>query len=311
MDPYQRSDGVETTAVQIAQSTGHGIIARSVAAPEQPRAVSSVGLPPLADLAEALRNPMQAIAGYLEILADEWLSDLAPRPREIVDRIRARAAMLSRTIENLLEAADADAGSEACADEEIATADLIADLILTLQAAAEGGSVHLLTEVAAAPHSFRSNLRRIRSILFNLALGAIQRTPGGAITISVAGVPADSDSPESAIRFEIRASYGQPDAEPFEHHPGSLKPEGRGGFVAALISHHLAALGASLEIKQDCAHSSRAVFTVAGRRRCESGPGKGGSRPPIRTAPTALGRRTASSAMLHRIAPRTTRRLSQ
>ena len=71
-----------------------------------------VRLESLANLAHELRTPLQVMLGYVDILRDEWASELPLEPREILERIHLSAQELAHTVRNLLELAAVQVGGK-------------------------------------------------------------------------------------------------------------------------------------------------------------------------------------------------------
>ncbi|MGH7812890.1 MAG: sensor histidine kinase [Candidatus Binataceae bacterium] len=154
----------------------------------------------LANLAHELRQPVQALLGYLEILSDELGDSIPAGQRRILARMNLNAHELALTVENVMDFATAGAGAEVCAAEDIELRDLLAEIVPSLEAANQGKGLALHIDLETAPVVFHAPRRPIKSILLNLALNAIKFTDRGAVTIAIRRAPAETGS---AIELEV------------------------------------------------------------------------------------------------------------
>jgi len=153
----------------------------------------------LANLAHELRTPIQVLLGYLEMLRDDVAGSIGAQPRRILDRMQVNAHDLARTVENVMDFAMAPASAKPLVEEEIALADLIGEIMPSLEAANDTKHLSLEFKLDDAPRVIRSRRRAIRTILLNLVVNAVKFTVEGSVAVLVRGLP----SPHRCASLEI------------------------------------------------------------------------------------------------------------
>jgi signal transduction histidine kinase/PAS domain-containing protein len=130
-----------------------------------------------------LRTPLTTIIGYSELL--ESLGDALPeRSRAHVASVRAAAAQLARSIDDVLDMAQIDAGEMALSLHDVDVADLLAAAAERARRLAGGGGVVIVAEAGAAG-VIRADARRLEQVLDHLIVNAVRSTPaGGEVTLS-------------------------------------------------------------------------------------------------------------------------------
>jgi signal transduction histidine kinase len=137
----------------------------------------------LATLSHELRTPMNAILGWLSMLAEE---QAVRDPAHAIAVIRRNAELQAKLIEDLLEMNRLTSGT---VHLEICTVDIAVALdgaIQSLQPAAIAKCVRLTRSVATGIPGVRADGRRLQQVLWNLIQNAVKFTPGGgAVDIAV------------------------------------------------------------------------------------------------------------------------------
>ncbi len=131
-----------------------------------------------------LRTPLTTIIGYSELM--EGLGDQLPaRALGHAGAIRQAAEQLGRSIDDVLDMAQIDAGEMALDLEDVNVVRLLEAAVVRWNEDAEAGQVRLL---AACPEDLgliRGDFRRLSQVLDHLVLNALSHTPkGGRITLS-------------------------------------------------------------------------------------------------------------------------------
>lgn len=140
-----------------------------------------------------LKNPLGAAQGYTELLAENLMGELAPRPREAVQRVHRLLGVAIATLTELTELARADSGSIALVMAETPLHDLITVCVADHRSAAQ--LRHLMLGVDPRPGVgdelvIRSDAHRVRQVLDNLVGNAVKYTPaGGAIRVAAERSP--------------------------------------------------------------------------------------------------------------------------
>jgi signal transduction histidine kinase len=129
-----------------------------------------------------LRTPLTTIIGYSELL--ESLGEALPeRSRAHVASVRAAAAQLARSIDDVLDMAQIDAGEMALSLHDVDVSDLLAATATRAQRIADTGGVRVVVEPGAAG-VIRADARRLEQVLDHLIVNAVRSTPsGGAVTL--------------------------------------------------------------------------------------------------------------------------------
>jgi two-component system phosphate regulon sensor histidine kinase PhoR len=137
----------------------------------------------IANVSHELKTPLTVVAGFSEILADNYAS-LAPAEVErYLALICEQNARMQRLIADLLTLSALESGSPA-ASEEIIDLDAMLNSIVDEARALSAGR-HEITLAIDAPARVRGSANELRSAFANLAANAVRYTPaGGRIEIS-------------------------------------------------------------------------------------------------------------------------------
>jgi signal transduction histidine kinase len=129
-----------------------------------------------------LRTPLTTIIGYSELL--ESLGDALPeRSRGHVSSVRAAAAQLARSIDDVLDMAQIDAGEMALSLHDVDVGDLLAKTAARAERLAETGGVTVLADTKVGG-IIRADSRRLEQVLDHLLANAVRSTPqGGVVTL--------------------------------------------------------------------------------------------------------------------------------
>ncbi len=140
-----------------------------------------------------LRTPLTTILGYAELLERE-AEELGARHRGHVSAIRSAAAQLSRSISDVLDMAEIDAGEVTLEVEDVDVASLIGGAIERWSGEAREGAVTLAAEGGGegAPGLIRGDPKRLAEVLDHLTENALRHTPpGGAVTLLAEHAPGE------------------------------------------------------------------------------------------------------------------------
>ncbi len=131
-----------------------------------------------------LRTPLTTILGYAELLELEG-RDLSPRSRGHLASIRIAAAQLARSIDNVLDMAQFDAGEVAPEMGDVDVATLVAAAAERWSAAAQASEIAISVAPEGALGLMRGDERRLGDVLDHLMENALRHTPaGGQVTLS-------------------------------------------------------------------------------------------------------------------------------
>ncbi len=137
----------------------------------------------LADVAHELRTPLSIIQGNLEA----WLDGVIKPTPEHIASTHDETVLLSRLITDLRDLSLAEAGQLKLTKSNISLADLIAAEAASLDHRFREQQVSFDTQISVDLPSISVDGDRIRQVLHNLLMNALQFTPaGGKITIDAA-----------------------------------------------------------------------------------------------------------------------------
>ncbi|MFY8144588.1 MAG: cell cycle protein kinase DivL [Caulobacter sp.] len=130
-----------------------------------------------------LRTPLTTIIGYSELL--ERADGISERGRNHVAAVRAAATQLARSIDDVLDMAQIDAGEMALEIEDIRVSDLLLNAQERALKDAQLGGVTLAVECEEDVGLIRGDGKRLAQTLDHLVENALRQTPpGGRVTLS-------------------------------------------------------------------------------------------------------------------------------
>ena len=130
-----------------------------------------------------LRTPLTTIIGYSELL--ERADGISERGRNHVAAVRAAATQLARSIDDVLDMAQIDAGEMALEIEDIRVSDLLLNAQERALKDAQLGAVTLAVECDEEVGLIRGDAKRLTQTLDHLVENALRQTPpGGRVTLS-------------------------------------------------------------------------------------------------------------------------------
>lgn len=138
----------------------------------------------LATMSHELRNPLNVILGYSELLLrmDEIKS--SPQLLRMSEALRRNALAQSYLIRDLLELSRLRSGKLFLSSETVSIITAINNAIETVRADAQAKNVSIEVEAPAEPLFVQGDLLRLEQIVWNLLSNAVKFTPeGGRISI--------------------------------------------------------------------------------------------------------------------------------
>jgi signal transduction histidine kinase len=136
----------------------------------------------IADASHELRTPLAAMRAELDISLRD--GPRSPAERELIESLREDADSMSRTVDNLLELAQADEGRLELVRTRVDLAEVIEAGTRPLLALAEAKGVALRTDTERCGAA-DADPQRLQHALTNMIENAIKFTPeGGEITVS-------------------------------------------------------------------------------------------------------------------------------
>ncbi|MBX7207895.1 MAG: HAMP domain-containing protein [Verrucomicrobiaceae bacterium] len=218
----------------------------------------------VADASHELRTPLTILRGEIEVALRKPRS--ADEYREVLQSNKEEIEALSRLTDNLLTLARADAGQIALHREDIDLVELVRDVSVRLQPAAEKRGVGIEIE-AEGDTQLSCDRLQIERVVFNLIDNAVSFSPAGeSVSVVIGGV-------EGAIRLEVRDSGPGIQADHLPHlfdrfyradQSRSREHEGA-GLGLAIVKAFVEADGGSVEVYSEFGRGS--AFVVRFPRR--------------------------------------------
>ncbi|HEV2363103.1 MAG TPA: PAS-domain containing protein [Caulobacteraceae bacterium] len=125
-----------------------------------------------------LRTPLTTIIGYTELL-ESAAAALGERERGHLASVRAAATQLARSIDNVLDMAEIDAGEMALDMADVDVAGLLEKAAEKWAAAAAAAGIDLEVDPTSEAGLIRGDARRLSQVIDHLAENAIRHTPAG------------------------------------------------------------------------------------------------------------------------------------
>ncbi|MDM7915182.1 MAG: ATP-binding protein, partial [Candidatus Eisenbacteria bacterium] len=140
----------------------------------------------LATLSHELRNPLNVIVGYADLLARTPEAQSSPAILEPAQSIFRNAMAQARLVSDLLDLSRLQTGKLVLQKHPIRIYSIVRDAIETVRAEAEEKRVRLATDLQNSGESVQADPIRIQQIVWNLLTNAIEFTPpGGKVSIAL------------------------------------------------------------------------------------------------------------------------------
>jgi PAS domain S-box-containing protein len=166
-----------TDDVQRAEELGH--------AREQAEAASAAKSEFLSSMSHELRTPLNAILGFAQLLERDRKRPLDDRQLERLGHVLRGGEHLLRLIDDVLDLSRIEAGRISISSEPVDVAEVIAEVVHTLEPMAARAQIHLETAPLASdlPHVV-ADRTRLAQILMNFGSNAIKYgKPDGHVTV--------------------------------------------------------------------------------------------------------------------------------
>ena len=155
----------------------------------------------LANMSHELRTPLNAIIGYSELLEetatdsghDDYVTDLR--------KVQSAGRHLLSLINDVLDLSKIEAGRMEVSVEEFDVAAALLELVGTCRPLAEGKHNQLSLDVDPAIGAMRSDLTKVRQVLFNLLSNANKFTENGTVVL---GARRETQAGIAWIEFTVR-----------------------------------------------------------------------------------------------------------
>jgi signal transduction histidine kinase/ActR/RegA family two-component response regulator len=140
----------------------------------------------LATLSHELRNPLNVILGYSELLLRSEDIKQSPHLLRLSEALRRNALAQSYLIRDLLELSRLRSGKLTLNRETVSIVTAINNAIETVRADAAAKQIEIQVETPPEPLFVHGDLLRLEQIVWNLLTNAVKFTPaGGAVSVHV------------------------------------------------------------------------------------------------------------------------------
>jgi signal transduction histidine kinase len=141
----------------------------------------------IANISYELRTPLNTIAGFSEILANQYFGGLNERQLEYCRGVIEASNQLAGTINDILDLASIEAGHMSLHLERFDIHQTVAGMIAFLQRRARLERLVFAWECPVDIGAMVADQRRIKQVIFNLLSNAFKFTPaGGRVSLAVA-----------------------------------------------------------------------------------------------------------------------------
>jgi signal transduction histidine kinase len=157
-----------------------------------------------------VKNPLGAADGFLALLEDGIMGELAAKQRDSIARARQSIRRALDLITNVLELARAEAGQIEINKASMSPAEVAADTVDEFRAQAAEKGLALNVDTTSARPSIESDAARVRQIIANLVSNAVKYTPeNGHIEVAVRAAT-NGDAPAAGDWTAIAVSDDGP-----------------------------------------------------------------------------------------------------
>ena len=126
-----------------------------------------------------LRTPMTSIKGYIENMLDGLTGALSDRQAHYLGRVKYNVERLTRMINDLLDLSRIEAGRVELALAPLPVADVVPDIVESLQPVGQAKSIAIQHRHHGAPVQISGDRDKLHQILTNLIQNAVKFTPAG------------------------------------------------------------------------------------------------------------------------------------
>ena len=207
----------------------------------------------VAKVTHEMRNPLNAIIGFTEIMQQRHFGALGDKRYEgYVDDVLFSARHLLSLVNDLLDLASIEAGKFRIAFDSVALAGVIDDCVRLLRPQASDLGIELKTAVPANLPPVVADARALRQVMLNLMSNAIKFTPKGGEVFVSAGIDAQGGVDIKVRDTGVGMTAGEIELalEPFGQVDGALQRERKG-------------TGLGLPLAKALAEANKAQFNIS------------------------------------------------
>ena len=219
----------------------------------------------IANVSHELKTPLTVVAGFSEMLADDFEAYSASEIKHYLALICEQNARMQRLIEDLLTLSALESGGAAASEEALPLTPMLESILAEAQALSQGR--HEITLTIETPSVLLCCANELRSAFSNLAGNAVRYTPpGGRIELSWRVDNGFGEFVVADTGIGIAAQHLPRLTERFYRVDRSRSRETGGtGLGLAIVKHVLTRHHATLEIESEPGHGSRFIARFPAR----------------------------------------------
>ena len=220
----------------------------------------------IANVSHELKTPLTVVAGFSEMLADDFESYSASEIKHYLALICEQNARMQRLIEDLLTLSALESGAAAPGEEALPLTPMLESVLAEAQALSAGR--HEITLAVDTPSVLLCCANELRSAFSNLAGNAVRYTPaGGRIKLSWRVRDGFGEFSVADTGIGVAAQHLPRLTERFYRVDRSRSRETGGtGLGLAIVKHVLTRHHATLEIESEPGKGSRFTARFPARR---------------------------------------------
>ena len=224
---------------------------------EEVERVNRIKSSSVAAMSHELRNPLNTIMGYAELLLDGSFGSLQPEQSRAVETVCRSAGELRDVMSAALDLSRFEAKPVALELQEVSLPDLLDEIATEMRGQITKPEVKLVCETAPDMPAIRTDMVKLKMVLKNLAGNAMKFTERGTVTLKAAphagGVEVSCSDTGIGISPEAQATI----FDPFRQADRSIaKRYGGAGLGLYIVRRLLEMLGGSVTVESEVGHGS-------------------------------------------------------
>lgn len=222
----------------------------------------------LANMSHELRTPLNAIIGYSELSQEEAEELQKPRLAGYLGKIQVAGGHLLNLISDILDLSKIEAGRIELYIEPFKISSAVYDVVGTTQSLADKNHNTLSVECPTELGEMKSDLTRVRQVLFNLLSNACKFTEHGTVSLVVSRQPSPQDG-RDWVHFKISDTgigmspeqVGKLFQQFTQADPSTTRKYGGTGLGLAISQRFCHLMGGHITVQSELGKGS--VFTIA------------------------------------------------
>lgn len=211
----------------------------------------------LASLSHDLRQPLNVMLGYTQLLIDDTYGACTSEQREVLERIERHARELHDVLSGALDLVRLERQADRTVAEPFTAGEILQELCTGSLAHRAGADVALTWHVDPATPPFRSDRFRVRQLLQNLIDNALRHTEHGAVSVT-------AEPHRGGVRLAVSDTGIGIAADDLPHVFAPFRTGSRGstgfGLGLYIVKRFCEALGGTIRVASDVGRGTR--FTV-------------------------------------------------